>query len=64
MFKEEKSVVVSKTFWWNILIVLAAFIPGATEFVSDNAQPIAAGVALINMGLRKVSKKDIKIKRS
>lgn len=62
MFKEEKSIYKSKTFWFNVLMVLTPLVPGSAEFISKNAQAVAAGLALVNMFLRKISKKDIKIK--
>ena len=57
----KKSVLLSKTFWFNLMMALSPLLPGAAEFLTENTQVVAIGWSIINMILRKVSKSEIKL---
>ena len=59
--KFQKSVLLSKTFWFNLMMALAPLLPGAAEYISGNTQVVAIGWSIVNMILRKVSKTEIKL---
>lgn len=57
---DKKSIFVSKTFWVNILAVIAMTLQGVTgsdSLLSPEVQ--AAVLALVNIGLRTITKKSI-----
>ena len=57
----KKNVLLSKTFWFNLMMALSPLIPGTAEFLTENTQVVAIGWSIVNMILRKVSKSEIKI---
>ncbi len=52
----------SKTLWVNLVMAVAAFIPGVGEWVSQNAEAAGAIVAGINAVLRLITKEKVSLK--
>jgi hypothetical protein len=59
---ESKRLYKSKTVWVNLVMAVAAFIPGVGEWVSQNAEAAGAIVAGINVVLRLVTKEKVSLK--
>lgn len=51
-----KSIFLSKTLWWNILLAATAFIPVVNQWIVAHADYYAVLVAAVNVVLRLVSK--------
>ena len=51
----------SKTLWINLIMALAAFIPGAAEWISGHPEIMSIAFVAINIVLRLVSKDQITI---
>jgi len=51
----------SKTNWTNLIIAGAAFFPSVSGFIAENPQIFVLVFALVNVALRFLSKKEIKL---
>jgi hypothetical protein len=56
---ESKKPWLSKTIWMNLMLAVAPFIPGASEWMASNASVLISAFAVLNMVLRLVSKDKI-----
>jgi hypothetical protein len=60
--EESKKLYKSKTLWVNLVMAVAAFIPGVGEWVAGNTEAAGAIVAGINVVLRLVTKEKVSLK--
>ncbi len=51
----------SKTLWVNLILALAAFIPGIGGWIAAHPDMLGIAFAVINVGLRLITKKEITI---
>jgi uncharacterized membrane protein YqaE (UPF0057 family) len=59
--QETKKPYLSKTIWTNVILALAAFIPGAQEWIQGNEAVVLAFWAVINIILRLLTKDKIQV---
>lgn len=59
---EAKKLWKSKTLWVNLVMAVAAFIPGIGEMISQNPEAAGSLVAIVNVILRLVTKDKVVIK--
>jgi flagellar biosynthesis protein FliR len=56
-----KSPIQSKTLWTNLILAIVAFIPAAQVFIQGHPLFLAEGFAVINVGLRLITKDKISL---
>ena len=57
----DKSIFKSKTFWLQILGIVAVVVPASSQFIAENLGASGMGWALINIVLRLVTKEKVQI---
>lgn len=51
----------SKTLWFNLVMAVAAFFPGVSDFVSAHPELVPVAFAVVNIVLRFVSKDKVEL---
>jgi hypothetical protein len=62
MEDQSKKLWKSKTLWVNLVMAVAAFIPGVGEMISQNPEAAGSLVAVVNVILRLVTKEKVSLK--